>query len=169
MLSFKGANMDILQSITDLSHEFGTVKYVRGGGGNTSCNDETTLWVKPSGTTLGGLKPETFVAMDRAKLSELYDIEPPAESSARESLVKDKMASAVLPDSSGRASVEAPLHDSLNARYVVHTHPAAVNGMTCAKNGAAVCAELFPDALWLEYIDSGYTLCMKFLEDFMFF
>lgn len=43
-----------LQTITALSHEFGTADYVKGGGGNTSCKDETTLWVKPSGTTLGG-------------------------------------------------------------------------------------------------------------------
>ena len=45
--------------------------------------DETTLWVKPSGTTLGGLTPETFVALDRAKINELYAIETPAEPHAR--------------------------------------------------------------------------------------
>ena len=32
--------------------------------------------------------------------------------------------------------------------------------MTCAKDGEAVCKRLFPDALWVEYIDAGYTLCM---------
>jgi len=101
------------------------------------------------------------VALDRTKLSELYAIEPPTDSSARESLVKEKMEQAVLPETPGRASVEAPLHDSLSARYVVHTHPYLVNGMTCSKNGKAVCNELFPQALWLDYIDPGYTLCME--------
>lgn len=153
--------MDRLQTITQLSHEFGTTDYVRGGGGNTSCKNETTLWVKPSGTTLSGLKPETFVALDRAKLAELYAIDSPADASARESLVKEKMENAVLPDSSGRASVEAPLHESLSACYVVHTHPYIVNGMTCAKDGKTVCSRLFPDAMWLDYIDPGYTLCMQ--------
>jgi rhamnose utilization protein RhaD (predicted bifunctional aldolase and dehydrogenase) len=36
-----------------------------------------------------------------------------------------------------------------------------VNGLTCAKNGEQVCKELFPDALWVEYIDPGYVLCME--------
>ena len=151
----------ILRTITALSHEFGTADYVCGGGGNTSCKDEHTLWVKPSGTTLSDLAVETFVALDRGKLAELYSIKPPADASARETLVKEMMERAVLPQTPGRASVEAPLHDSLNARYVVHTHPFIVNGMTCSKEGQAVCSELFPSALWVDYIDPGYTLCMK--------
>jgi len=153
--------LDILQTITQLSHEFGTESFVRGGGGNTSCKDDQTLWVKPSGTTLAGLTPETFVAIDRKKLSELYRIEPPADSSGREAFVKRIMEQSVLPHSSGRASVEAPLHDSLQARYVVHTHPATVNGMTCSKDGKEIAKILFPDALWLDYIDPGYTLCIQ--------
>jgi len=75
--------LDILQTITDLSHEFGTADYVRGGGGNTSCKNERTLWVKPSGTTLATLTPQTFVALDRKKLSDLFHIQTPADSSAR--------------------------------------------------------------------------------------
>ncbi|MDD2599587.1 MAG: class II aldolase/adducin family protein [Kiritimatiellae bacterium] len=152
--------MKILDIITELSHEFGTSDYVLGGGGNTSCKDEQTLWVKPSGTTLAGLAPEKFVAIDRAKMARLYDIAAPEAASEREALVKSVMAEATLASTPGRASVEAPLHETLNARYVVHTHPALVNGMTCSKNGKAVCAELFPEALWLDYIDPGYTLCM---------
>jgi hypothetical protein len=81
--------MTILDTITRLSHTFGTADYVKAGGGNTSCKDERTLWVKPSGTTLAGLKPETFVAMDRASLAKLYAAETPAEPAAREELVKD--------------------------------------------------------------------------------
>lgn len=152
--------MEILDVITELSHEFGTDRYVRGGGGNTSCKDETTLWVKPSGTTLGGLSPLRFVALNRKKLAKLYDIETPEVPAEREALVKEVMGDAILPETPGRASVEAPLHDTLSSRYVVHTHPYIVNGMTSAKNGKAVCAELFPSALWLDYIDPGYTLCM---------
>jgi rhamnose utilization protein RhaD (predicted bifunctional aldolase and dehydrogenase) len=157
--------MDILQIITELSHEFGSDDYVKGGGGNTSCKDPQTLWVKPSGTTLSGLKPETFVALDREKINELYAIETPADAQARESLVKDVMSGALKPGSSGRASVEAPLHNVFDATFVVHTHPAMVNGMTCAKDGKSVCKKLFPDALWVDYIDPGYTLCMHVREE----
>ncbi len=149
-----------LKTITELSHEFGTAQYVQGGGGNTSCKDDTTLWVKPSGTTLLRIQPEEFVALDRAKLRELFDAEVSRESSEREQQVKELMMRAVRPDSSGRPSVEAPLHESFEAVYVVHVHPALVNGMTCAQEGAAACARLFPDALWMDYTDPGYTLCI---------
>ncbi|NQV33964.1 MAG: class II aldolase [Phycisphaeraceae bacterium] len=158
---------NLLAAITKLSHEFGTGDYVLGGGGNTSVKNETTLWVKPSGTTLGALTPETFVAMSRAKLAELYEVQAPAESHAREALVKTYMEKAVLPDSTGRASVEAPLHSTLNARYVVHTHPTLVNGMTCAKDGKAACQTLFPEALWLDFIDPGFTLCIKVRQEIL--
>jgi rhamnose utilization protein RhaD (predicted bifunctional aldolase and dehydrogenase) len=156
--------MNILETITSLSHEFGTPEYVKAGGGNTSCKTADTLWVKPSGTTLANLTPETFVAMDRAALSKLYRAEPPADAAAREELVKNMMAAAVKPETPGRASVEAPLHDSLATRFVVHTHPAAVNGLTCAVGGRAAAARLFPDALWVPYTDPGYTLCMAVRE-----
>jgi rhamnose utilization protein RhaD (predicted bifunctional aldolase and dehydrogenase) len=151
--------MNILDTLVVLSHEFGTTDYVRGGGGNTSCKDATTLWVKPSGTTLKEMKAGSFVAMSRAKMGELYAAPTPDDADAREALVKEMMAKAVLPDSSGRPSVEAPLHESFNATYVIHTHPALVNGMTCARDGKAVCARLFPNALWIDYTDPGYTLC----------
>ncbi len=151
---------EMLKTIAQLSHEFGTSDFVKGGGGNTSCKNASTLWVKPSGTTLAGLKPETLVAMDRAKLGRLFELEVPANKQAREALVKDVMAAAVLPGQNARASVEAPLHNSLRGTYVVHTHAVLVNGMTCAKDGAAACARLFPDAMWVPYIDPGFTLCV---------
>lgn len=155
--------MTDLATIVKLSHEFGTVDYVKGGGGNTSVKNENTLWVKPSGTTLGGLNEETFVAMNRAKINELYEVESPAKAADREELVKNMMAEAVENDA-GRPSVEAPLHNVFETTFVVHTHPALVNGLTCAAEGEAACTRLFPDALWVEYIDPGYTLCMEVRE-----
>lgn len=152
--------MQDLKTIVKLSHTFGTADYVKGGGGNTSVKNDATLWVKPSGTTLGKLTEKTFVAMNRAKINELYRVETPKNAADREELVKNLMAAAVENDA-GRPSVEAPLHNVFDAKFVVHTHPALVNGMTCSKNGERVCKKLFPDALWVEYIDPGYTLCME--------
>jgi len=103
---------------------------------------------------------ESFIALDRRMLGRLYTAETPQEPAAREALVKDIMAEAVHRQTPGRASVEAPLHDSLSARFVVHTHPASVNGLTCAIGGAAAAQRLFPEALWVPYVDPGYTLCM---------
>ncbi len=152
--------MNKLEAIVELSHEFGSEDYVKGGGGNTSVKNESTLWVKPSGTTLSALTTETFVAMNRTKINELYEIETPADPSEREELVKNLMGAAVE-NAAGRPSVEAPLHNVFESTFVVHTHPALVNGMTCSKDGEVTCKRLFPEALWVEYIDPGYTLCME--------
>ena len=51
----KAGKLDLLDRIVALSHQYGTATYVKGGGGNTSVKNAETLWVKPSGTTLGGL------------------------------------------------------------------------------------------------------------------
>lgn len=150
-----------LNAIVELSHEFGTPDYVRGVGGNTSVKTADTIWVKPSGTTLAGLTVDRLVPMDRARLQRLYELTPPAEAAAREALVRDEMASAVRPGATGRPSVEAPLHDTFTRRFVVHTHPALVNGLTCARDGEAAARELFPEAMWVPYVDPGYTLCME--------
>lgn len=150
--------MNSLETIAALSHEFGGPDYVLGGGGNTSVKDAETLWIKPSGVTLLQIAPADFVAMDRGRIAALYSEKPPAESAARETLVKERMLAARRPGSSGRPSVEAPLHNVFPQTYVVHTHPALVNGLTCARGGAAACARLFPDALWIGYVDPGYTL-----------
>lgn len=151
---------DLLENIVALSHEFGTPDFVKGGGGNTSAKNAETLWIKPSGTTLAGLQKHDFVAVDRKALSALYTMEVPADAAVREARVKDLMMAAVCGGSHGRPSVETPLHDIFRATYVVHTHAVLVNGMTCGRHGRAEAARLFPDALWLPYIDPGFTLSM---------
>lgn len=87
----------LLDTITQLSHEFGSDEYVKAGGGNTSCKTDDTLWVKPSGTTLAALTPQGFVALDRARLADLYTAQTPDDAAAREELVKNMMAAAVKP------------------------------------------------------------------------
>jgi len=147
-----------LETITELSHEFGTDLYVQGGGGNTSVKNADTIWVKPSGTTLAAISPEDFLPMDRAKLQAVHQAASPADPTAREALVKDLMLAAVCRGASGRPTVEAPLHDSFAATFVVHTHPAMVNGMTCSRDGRSACERLFPDALWVDFVDPGFML-----------
>lgn len=153
-----------LQAIATLSREYGTTEYVRGGGGNTSVKDEATVWIKPSGKALREMTAEGFVAVDRGRLEEVYAAQPPTELAAREAMIKDLMKAAVRAETPGRASVETLLHDSLEAAYAVHTHPPLVNGLTCAKEGKAAAQRLFPEALWVDYVDPGYTLCMHVRE-----
>ncbi len=151
----------LLEAAAALSREFGTDAFVQAGGGNTSAKDARTLWIKPSGTILREVEPGQFVAMDRTTLGRLYDARPPEDATAREALVKEMVLAAVRPEQAGRPSVEAALHDSFQATFVVHTHPALANGMTCARDAGNTCRALFPDALWLGYVEPGYTISMR--------
>ncbi len=151
---------ELLRTLTELSHEFGTPDYVKGGGGNASCKTEDTLWVKPSGLTLASLQPGSFLAMDRAALGRLFTLAEPPRALEGEAQIRNVMTMALKPGVTARPSVEAPLHQVLHGTFVVRVHPALVNGLTCSRLGAQACAELFPDALWIPYVDPGYALCM---------
>lgn len=151
-----------LKTVTSLSRFFGKdVRYVLAGGGNTSYKDDKYLYIKPSGISLAEIKETDFVKMDREKIRKIFDSRLEGSTAEKETVVKKTMSDAVSHDSAGRPSVEAPLHEIMSSTYVVHLHPAMVNGMTCSQNGRSKCAELFPDALWIEYTDPGFTLAMK--------
>ena len=153
-----------LEKITALSVKYGSdARFVLAGGGNTSFKDQQSLYVKPSGVSLKAIKPENFVRMDRAKLRKIFTDTLPADVNEREAAAKQILADAVY--AGGRPSVEAPLHELLPFAYVVHLHPAMVNGMTCSEKAAETCAKLFPEALWISYVDPGYALSKKVSDE----
>ncbi len=149
-----------LEKLTELSVKYGSdARFVLAGGGNTSFKDADYLYVKPSGIALKSIKPENFVKMCRAGIRKIFTSPLPEDIAQREAAAKEMMMSAVCEGT--RPSVEAPLHEIIPFAYIVHLHPAMVNGMTCAENGKEACAELFPEALWIPYVDPGYTLSKK--------
>ncbi len=152
--------MDMLKTIAELSRKYGSdPRYVFAGGGNTSCKDGDCLYVKPSGVALARIEPEDFVKLDRAAVRRCFEVDPERLSAGeREEEVKRLLHAAVI--TGGRPSVETPVHEALPFRFVVHLHPALVNGLTCARGGSRACAGLFPRALWLDYCDPGFTLSL---------
>jgi NAD(P)-dependent dehydrogenase (short-subunit alcohol dehydrogenase family)/rhamnose utilization protein RhaD (predicted bifunctional aldolase and dehydrogenase) len=151
-----------LNVIAGLSRRYGAdPDYVFLGGGNTSVKNDTWLYIKPSGAALATINAEQFLPLDRARLRQIFTETLPTDVSAREQMAKYYLEASVCPPGGGRPSVEAPLHEAIAYRYVVHLHPTLVNGMTCGKDGRAACQRLFPDALWIDYCDPGYTLAMR--------
>ncbi|MBQ4329224.1 MAG: SDR family NAD(P)-dependent oxidoreductase [Lentisphaeria bacterium] len=147
-----------LQIITQLSNRYGAdPAYVLAGGGNTSYKDDKYLYVKPSGVSLAAIKENDFVKMDREIVRSCFALPEFADKDEREAKVKSLMAYAIVGDGR-RPSVEAPMHEILPFTFVVHTHPALVNGMTCGNDGKAVAEKLFPEALWVDYCDPGFIL-----------
>ncbi|MCL2343505.1 MAG: class II aldolase/adducin family protein [Firmicutes bacterium] len=135
------------------------------GGGNTSMKADGVLYVKSSGTALGTIDENGFVALDLKRLLSVLDKTYPAEDAAREAAFLADVQAAKLPGQEGkRPSVEALLHALFPRRYVLHLHPTLVNGLTCARDGEQWAAKLFPEALWVPECRPGYTLAKLLSE-----
>ena len=151
-----------LQIITELSKLYGGEEYVLPGGGNTSFKDENFLYIKPSGISLADMRPELFVKLDRSIVRQSFGLESIADTDTREQRFAALLTYSALAPAGARPSVESLFHELLPYKFVVHTHPTLVNAMTCAKEGAAACAKLFPDAVWLGYHSAGFSLALEF-------
>jgi len=150
-----------LSGIVRLSNHYGKdPELVLAGGGNTSVKDEETVFVKCSGTFLATIGEDGFVPASRAALAETMTKDYPADNTGREAaFLSDVMAARVIPGDTRRPSVEALLHSLFPRKYVVHLHPALVNGLTCGKDGEAKVKALFGDkAAWVPVADPGYML-----------
>jgi rhamnose utilization protein RhaD (predicted bifunctional aldolase and dehydrogenase) len=153
-----------LEHIVELSNYYGSKEeFVLAGGGNTSFKTDDHLYVKASGYPLATITQEGFVKMDRRKLAQMWRTTYPSESGAREAAVlQDMMAARCAGEEEKRPSVETLLHDALPQTYVVHTHPALVNGLTCGRDGEAQMQRLFGgSAVWVPIVNPGYVLAVE--------
>ena len=156
-----------IKDLIDISRYYGLNKdYVIAGGGNTSWKDEHTIWVKASGQPLAEMTEEGLVALDRRKLSEISLKKYSNDPVIREDQVRHDMAGCITDGKGRRPSVETSLHDLINYKFVVHLHPAMVNGILCSRNARNLSIQLFGDRiLFVPYTDPGYTLFKKLEED----
>ena len=141
--------------------------YVQAGGGNASVKsaDGRSMAVKASGTALALMSESAgWVEMDTTRVLSVLDRAdlrtlPPER---REALVMEHLASAVIGPLRARPSVESALHAMLG-RVVIHTHPVAVNALTCGPGESALRELARPDELpplWLAYSDPGWKLAV---------
>ena len=153
--------MTPIENLVAISRKYGSdSRFVIAGGGNTSYKDERHLWVKASGHALATIGEDGFAVLDRSKLNPMGEKTYSADVAEREAQVKEDLAAACL-TKGRRPSVETSLHNCMDFAYVVHLHPTLVNGLMCSAKAMVTCADLFPEALYIEYTDPGYTLFKK--------
>lgn len=153
-----------ISELLKISDFYGSNKeYVIAGGGNTSFKDEKTIWIKASGTPLAAITEEGLVALSREKLHILATREYPEDPIQREEEVKKDMFAAIIdPVLERRPSVETSLHEMIQYRFVVHLHPALINGLLCSRNARTLTNQLFGDkVMFVPYTDPGYILFKK--------
>jgi len=139
------------------------------GGGNTSVkkiiagdsgDGRRALYVKASGTSLDLFTPDCFVAMDLDFLEGLRGggwVDD--ETMAREFRSHQLIHSDRLP------SIESLMHAFIPAKFVAHTHPAAILKIVNRAGGRDLLKECFGDDLAvIPYTRMGYDLALASSE-----
>ena len=149
-----------LDSIIRLSRRYGAdSRYVLAGGGNTSLKQDNVMAVKASGVSLGTIDKRGFVLLSLPKLIDIFETALPSSAADREKIVLERLLASRLPEQTMRPSVETLLHALFPFKFVVHLHPALVNGLLCSVEALEKAPELFgEEAEILPYITPGYTL-----------
>ncbi len=162
-------NKKSISLLLDLSREFGSdPRYVIAGGGNSSIKDGSVMYVKGSGSRMGTITADGFVAMDLGRMSVIWEKPYSKDADRREEeVLVDLLASRKPGEEQKRPSVEALLHALFPQPLVMHTHPALVNGLTCGVDGEKEAASLFGEnAVWIPLVEPGYILA-KYVRDAM--
>jgi rhamnose utilization protein RhaD (predicted bifunctional aldolase and dehydrogenase) len=153
-----------LGDLIAMSRKYGADRdYVLEGGGNTSYKEDGVMAVKASGAALGEIHEEGFVLMDAGRLRAMTQARYPESDDARESCaIRDMMEARAPGQGEKRPSVECILHAIFPQSYVLHVHPALINGLTCAVGGEDAAGELFAgmekELLWVPLTKPGFIL-----------
>ncbi len=142
---------EILKQLVALSNNLGKpeLDYAILGEGNTSARaDAESFYVKVSGSELRSITAAGFVRCSLARVLRLLDMPDLDDAATKAGLAAAKMD----PSDPGVPSIETLLHAlCLNlpgVNWVGHTHPVAVNRLTCSVNfESAFAGRLFPDEI----------------------
>jgi rhamnose utilization protein RhaD (predicted bifunctional aldolase and dehydrogenase) len=143
----------ILEQLVKLSNGLGQPQheYVILGEGNTSARvDDRSFWVKASGTEMRTITAAGFVQVSFERALALLEGPPLGDERVKEALTAAK----AVPGAPGHPSVETLLHAQLlcleDVNFVGHTHPIAINALTCSKAFPGIFrGRIFPDEIVL--------------------
>jgi rhamnose utilization protein RhaD (predicted bifunctional aldolase and dehydrogenase) len=164
---------EILNQLVALSNNLGRpeLDYAIMGEGNTSARvDESSFYVKVSGSELRTATTSSFVRCSMERVLALMNVSDLDDKKTKEGLVAAK----VDPADPGHPSIEALLHALClrlpGINFVGHTHPVAINAITCSVNfEVAFAGRLFPDEIvvcgiapvLVPYMDPGIPLALE--------
>ena len=173
---------DILEQLVILSNHLGKPEYdyVILGEGNTSGKlDDQTFLVKASGTELRTITSGGFVQVSFKRAFSMLNGPALNDVEVKEALTGAK----VSPEAPGHPSVETLLHAQLlsleDINFVGHTHPIAINILTCSTAFPSIFqGRIFPDEIVLcgvapllvPYTDPGIPLARhihNLLQDYL--
>ena len=153
--------------------------YVILGEGNTSALvDDGTFWVKASGYQLPSIDAQGFVRVSLQRALDILNEHNLSDDEIKKRLLDAKVDPVTggwpAPDDGIRPSTETVFHAiALGLKgvyYVGHTHPTAINALTCSVNfEQSMMGRLFPDEIVMcgaapvivPYVDPGIPLAKE--------
>jgi len=153
-----------LSNLADASIQIGQeIAYVQGGGGNTSVKlNNSKMAIKASGIKLKDMtQDQGFSIVDYSLLNKYLD-SPDSD----DDRFSKRIASFVV-ETENRPSIETGFH-SLLGKYVIHTHSAFVNVLTCSSEGHEEVLKMFPNSVWVEYATPGRDLTIELKKNIPF-
>lgn len=149
-----------IKEIVKISRFYGKdSNFLLAGGGNTSFKDKRYLYIKASGYKLASIREDGFVKLDRNGLNRIWEKRYPANVDLREKQALQDLMDTRASGETKRPSVESLLHAVLPQKYVIHTHPTIINGLTCSKSGRQITEQLFHTrCMWIPLVNPGYIL-----------
>jgi rhamnose utilization protein RhaD (predicted bifunctional aldolase and dehydrogenase) len=149
-----------IKELVKISRFYGAdPSFLLAGGGNTSFKDKRYLYIKASGFKLASIEEDGFVKLDRNALNRIWEKEYAVDVNLREKQALQDLMDSRVRGETKRPSVESLLHAMLPQKYVVHTHPTIVNGLTCSKSGRQITEKLFYSrCMWIPSVNPGYIL-----------
>lgn len=142
---------------------------IQSGGGNSSVkNNDGTMYIKASGVYLSEVSEDSGYAIvknkELIKIFELSEIQNVRNKKEREALINDYMKNVNLTPNF-RPSIETLLHSILK-KYTLHTHPLAVNAITCRQDWKDVLNKIFREInfVCVDYNTPGIDLALELLK-----
>lgn len=167
-----------IQALVEMSNELGRPErdlVILGEGNTSALCDDGSFYVKASGTELRTIDADGFVRVWLAPVCGVAD-QPEMTDDALKAALE---AAKVDATNKRRPSVETVLHalalSEAGAKFVGHTHPVAVNALTCSvAMPGAVAGRLFPDEIvvcgpapaYVPYTDPGLPLARAVRDAF---
>jgi rhamnose utilization protein RhaD (predicted bifunctional aldolase and dehydrogenase) len=155
----------------DLCRALGDPEYAIIGDGNVSARaDNGTFWVKASGTSLAEATARDLVQVRTADILAMFDAGEQAagrDEQVRAALIAAKVDCSPTPLPSIETVMHAALLELEGVCFVGHTHPTAINALTCSvRYEELLRGRIFPEevvlcgpeSLLVHYADPGLAL-----------
>ena len=126
-------------------------------GGNVSVKNDKLMMIKSSGQILSNVSNKTgFTTLNNVNLNKglKNDVINNIYNNIENYNIINKK----------KASMEAYMHSFLG-KYVIHVHPIQVNRILVRKDAEEIIKELFPDSIFIDYVEPGIELSKKILEN----